>query len=150
MVMVLVAVVVLVFVLFGVFHRVPFRVQSRSAPCPTLDAHQFPGRGGLLEWFIAAKEAAMSSPESRRPSSWIEWLASRTGIAFLVFAGIALTFLIYEHRVHTLGILPYLLVLACPLMHLFHGHGQHGGHGGHAGGQPHDHGAARAPREEQR
>jgi hypothetical protein len=27
-----------------------------------------------------------------------------------------------------LGILPYLLILACPLMHLFHhGHGHHGG-----------------------
>jgi hypothetical protein len=29
-----------------------------------------------------------------------------------------------------LGILPYLLLLACPLMHVFM-HGGHGGHGGH-------------------
>ncbi|WP_348649652.1 DUF2933 domain-containing protein [Rhizobium sp. BK399] len=29
---------------------------------------------------------------------------------------------------HALGIAPYLLLLACPLMHLFHGHGGHGGH----------------------
>jgi hypothetical protein len=29
-----------------------------------------------------------------------------------------------------LGILPYLLFAACPLMHLFHhGHGRHGSHG---------------------
>jgi hypothetical protein len=29
-----------------------------------------------------------------------------------------------------MGMLPYLLFLACPLMHLFHHHG----HGGHHGG----------------
>lgn len=51
-------------------------------------------------------------------------------IGFLLVAGF---FLWTEHRAHLLGALPYLLVLACPLMHLFHhGHGQHGHrHGGH-------------------
>jgi hypothetical protein len=44
-------------------------------------------------------------------------------IAFAVFAGIALFFLLTEHRAHVFGALPYLLVLACPLMHLFHHHG---------------------------
>jgi len=45
---------------------------------------------------------------------------------FLGFAAIALFFLWTEHRAHLLGALPYLLVLACPLMHLFHhGHGHH-------------------------
>ena len=48
-----------------------------------------------------------------------------------VFAGfllIAAFFLWTEHRAHLLGILPYLLLAACPLMHLFHhGHGHHGG-----------------------
>jgi hypothetical protein len=49
---------------------------------------------------------------------------------FLGFAAIALFFLLSEHRAHFLGALPYLLVLACPLMHLFHhGHGHHD-HGG--------------------
>jgi hypothetical protein len=28
-----------------------------------------------------------------------------------------------------LGVPPWLLVLACPLMHLFMHHGHHGGHG---------------------
>lgn len=37
-------------------------------------------------------------------------------------------FLITEHAAHLFGILPYLLLLACPLMHLFL-HGRHGGHG---------------------
>lgn len=42
-------------------------------------------------------------------------------IGFLVVAAF---FLWSEHRAHLFGVLPYLLVLACPLMHLFHhGHG---------------------------
>lgn len=50
---------------------------------------------------------------------------SRARIAFVIFLAIALFFLVTEHRAHFLGVLPYLLILACPLMHLFH----HGGHG---------------------
>ncbi len=44
--------------------------------------------------------------------------------------GIIAFFLLTEHRAHLYGVLPYLLILACPLMHLFM-HGGHGGHGGH-------------------
>lgn len=74
----------------------------------------------------------MSDPASHRAPGGIRWLASRSGLVFLAFAGIAMLFLVYEHRLHVLGILPYLLLLACPLMHLFH----HGGHGhGHGSGQ---------------
>lgn len=52
------------------------------------------------------------------------WLFSRTGIATLVAVSV-LGFLIYEgHGTHLLGLLPYLLILACPLMHIF----MHGGH----------------------
>ena len=47
------------------------------------------------------------------------------------FAAIAAFFLFTEHRAHLFGVLPYRLLLACPLMHLFH-HGGHGGHGGKA------------------
>jgi len=45
------------------------------------------------------------------------------------FALIALALLFTEHRAHVLGILPWLFLLACPLMHLFmhHGHDHHGG-----------------------
>lgn len=39
---------------------------------------------------------------------------------------IVLFYLLREHWGHTLGALPYLLLLACPLLHLFHGHGGHG------------------------
>ena len=42
-------------------------------------------------------------------------------LGFLLIAGF---FLFTEHRAHLFGILPFLLILACPLMHLFHhGHG---------------------------
>ena len=55
-------------------------------------------------------------------------------IAWIVFAVIAAFFLWTEHRAHLLGALPYLLILACPMMHLFmhHGHGGHGSRGSHA------------------
>lgn len=37
----------------------------------------------------------------------------------------ALFWLLREHWGHVLGYAPYLLFLACPLMHLFHGHGSY-------------------------
>jgi hypothetical protein len=47
-------------------------------------------------------------------------------------AGVVLAFFVLrEHWAHALGLAPYLLLLACPLMHIFH-HG-HGGHGPGAG-----------------
>lgn len=45
-------------------------------------------------------------------------------VGFLVIAGF---YLVAEHRAHLMGWLPWILLLACPLMHLF----MHGGHGGH-------------------
>jgi hypothetical protein len=52
---------------------------------------------------------------------------SRYAIGLLVFGAIALFFLLSEHRAHTLGALPYLLLAASPLLHIFmhrgHGHG---------------------------
>lgn len=50
---------------------------------------------------------------------------SRRGIVVLVFLAIIGFFLFTEHRAHLFGILPYLLLLACPLMHFFM-HGRHG------------------------
>lgn len=46
----------------------------------------------------------------------------------LAVASLALILVFYvlrEHWGHVLGYLPYLILLACPLMHLFHGHGSH-------------------------
>lgn len=54
------------------------------------------------------------------------------------FAAVALFYLLTEHRAHLFGVLPLLLVLACPLVHLFMHHGGHGGHGRHGGHGAHD------------
>lgn len=60
------------------------------------------------------------------------WLRSRMGVTLLGFLLIAGFFLITEHTAHVFGVLPYLLLLACPFLHLFghHGHGSPGGRGG--------------------
>ena len=60
---------------------------------------------------------------------------SRYAIGLLVMGAIAAYFLLSEHRAHFFGALPFLLLLACPLMHVFMHHGQ----GGHAGGHAHQH-----------
>ncbi len=58
---------------------------------------------------------------------------SRAGLALLVVAMVGGFLLFTEHRAHVLGALPFLFLLACPLMHVFmrHGHSR-GGHAGHS------------------
>jgi hypothetical protein len=58
------------------------------------------------------------------------WWRTRGGIAALGFGLVIAFYVLREHYAHVLGALPYLLLLACPLMHLFMHHG-HGGHEGH-------------------
>lgn len=55
----------------------------------------------------------------------VERQHSRSRWVLIGFLAVAAFFLFSEHRAHFLGILPYLLVLACPLMHIFH-HGHNG------------------------
>jgi len=62
---------------------------------------------------------------------------SRAKWIFICFLLIAAYFLVTEHKAHLSGWLStygiWVLLLACPLMHLFmHGGHDHGGHGGHA------------------
>ena len=54
-------------------------------------------------------------------------LASRARTALLGLIAVGAAAIAYDHRIHVIGALPYLLLLACPLMHLFmmHGHGDH-------------------------
>ena len=54
-----------------------------------------------------------------------------TTYALIAVAAIAAFALLREHLslIHISG--PYLLLLVCPLMHLFHGHGGHGDHQHH-------------------
>ena len=67
------------------------------------------------------------------PERWDlgSFVRSRSGLVLLGFLAIAGFFLITEHTAHFFGVLPWLFLLACPLMHLF----MHGGHGG--GSDPH-------------
>ena len=58
-------------------------------------------------------------------------LKSRIGLVLVGFLIIAGALLFTEHRAHVLGLLIWLPLLACPLMHIF----MHGGHGGHGSAQ---------------
>ncbi len=68
----------------------------------------------------------MKTPTEHRPNFWLTW----PGFCAITLIAALLFFLITEHTAHFFGALPYAILLACPLMHLFmhHGHGKH--HGG--------------------
>ncbi len=72
------------------------------------------------------EEMTMNHDHSRHDSEPRPFWRSRYAIGLLVLGAIAGYFLLNEHRAHFLGALPFLLLLACPLMHVF----MHGGHGG--------------------
>ncbi len=55
------------------------------------------------------------------------WLTPN-GLAAMGLIGGVLYFLLTEHRAHFIYGLPYLILLLCPVMHMF----MHGGHGGHS------------------
>ena len=65
-------------------------------------------------------------PHQHAPGFW----RSRYAIGLLVMGAVAAYLLLSEHRAHFIGALPLLLLLACPLMHVF----MHNGHGSHGGG----------------
>ena len=68
---------------------------------------------------MAHEQGSHSESRTQSATKWVF-------IGFLLIGGY---FLIMEHRAHLGGVLtylPFLLLLACPLLHLFH----HGGHGG--------------------
>ena len=62
-----------------------------------------------------------SQHDSESPGFW----GSRYSVGLIVFGAVSAYFLLTEHRAHFFGALPFLLLLACPLMHFF----MHGGHG---------------------
>ena len=80
----------------------------------------------------------MNHAPSRHDSEPASFWRSRYAIGLLVMGAIAAYFLLSEHRAHFFGALPFLLLLACPLMHMF----MHGGHGKHSGGHANHHAGA--------
>jgi uncharacterized membrane protein len=71
--------------------------------------------------------------EQHEQQSWWRTPLGIVTCGFLIVAGF---FLLTEHTAHVLGALPWLLVLACPLMHLFMHHGHHGGGHGQTRSNP--------------
>ena len=55
----------------------------------------------------------------------------------IVFLSVAGFFLWTEHKAHLLGVLPFLIFLLCPLMHIFM-HKGHGNHGNSDGDHKHE------------
>lgn len=64
-------------------------------------------------------EGHSSGPNWSRINQWVLWIGLAAAVAWMFF----------RHNAHLLQLLPFLILLACPLMHLF-GHGGHGSHGG--------------------
>ncbi|MBL4610290.1 DUF2933 domain-containing protein [Halopseudomonas sp.] len=60
---------------------------------------------------------------SQKPSFWL----TPKGLSALGLIVAASYFLLIEHRQHVWQFMPFLILLACPFMHLF----MHGGHGRH-------------------
>ncbi len=70
----------------------------------------------------------MDHPAPRRPPIW----RSPFGLVLLAAAAFGGYVLLTRHFDHLLQAVPFLILLACPLMHLFH----RGHHGRHGGGEP--------------
>jgi len=71
-----------------------------------------------------------------QPANW--WSRqSLQRVCIALFIAVVAFFLLTEHTAHVFGVLPYVLLLACPLMHMFmhHGHGHHGRRDDDAGKQ---------------
>ncbi len=59
----------------------------------------------------------MNHDPSQHDSEPKGFWGSRYSIGLIVMGAIAAFFLLSEHRAHFFGALPFLLLLACPLMH---------------------------------
>lgn len=72
---------------------------------------------------MSDEKSGRSSFLNSRQERWGRW-------GWWLFTVVALFYLLTEHQAHLFGVLPYVLLLACPLMHFFM-HGKHGGHEQH-------------------
>lgn len=71
-------------------------------------------------------EQTQTSPECPKDQTKFDWHRYGTWGAI----GILAIYLLTEHTAHVFVALPYLVLLSCPLMHIFMHHG-HGGHQHH-------------------
>ena len=59
-------------------------------------------------------------------AGFLGWMLSWKGVILILVLAGASYYLLTEHLTHLAVALPYLFLLACPLMHIF-GHGHHHG-----------------------
>lgn len=71
----------------------------------------------------------MNQPVNGFPAP--SFLRRPADMTFVTLALIVGFFLLRGHWGHVFGYWPYLLLLACPLMHLMHGHSGYGQHSDH-------------------
>src|SRR5438477_1323661 len=81
-----------------------------------------------LQLLPAPRGSGRVSTMQQRPAQQ-PWWRSLAGVVTLCVLAAAGLFFIGEHTSHVFSALPYLLIAACPLMHLFMHHGHHGSHG---------------------
>ena len=68
----------------------------------------------------------MPSTTDIEPRPIHRFLGSRRSLIVLCSLALLGFYLLITHTGHVLSALPYLLLMACPLMHLFHGRHRHG------------------------
>lgn len=68
-------------------------------------------------------------------SAFRTFLGSKLGLAVCLALAAVGAYLLWNHTGHVFSALPYVVLLACPLMHFF-GHGHHHHHGGEQRAQP--------------
>ena len=83
-------------------------------------------RQGIPSASEAKAEMNESSDETHNDTR-SGWFFSRATLVACIALTTVGALLLTGHKAHLLGFAPYLLLLACPLMHLF----MHGGHRGH-------------------
>lgn len=67
----------------------------------------------------------------------LPWYKRRNNQVLLILVAVGGVYLLVEHWAHAAPYLPWLILLACPLMHVFmHGGHGHGAHGSAPGGGP--------------
>lgn len=79
-----------------------------------------------------SSEHSHHQPNNKSSQDKNFWFTVKGIVAFL-FIAILMALLLSEHRAHVLGILLWVLILACPLMHIFMHHGGHDHEGHHHG-----------------
>ena len=67
-------------------------------------------------------------PTAPEPNTEREPIRIPVWLGLCLFLAIATFFLWEEHKAHILGALPYVLLLLCPIIHMF----MHRGHGSHS------------------